>query len=397
VPRGYLQGATSIGPDPSVPSREGLSGLVNWLASWLAPVYPEQEVGPLDLLAAVPPLKGLKAFATLGKAADAADVVGDVGRGIRAYHGSPHDFEQFALSKIGTGEGAQAYGHGLYFAENEGVARSYRDALAIQHGLNAPRQLVSAGGVTVADMPSYQALSDPAKRHVQSALSLGADRQKALSNLDYQLTMMQKQRARGLPGYDKAEDFNAEARRFIEALPELTHAPRNPGHMYEVDINAHFEDFLDWDKPLSEQSEKVRTALAEAWHAHPETHAHMTGAQIYDEVVKTAARHGAANPEAVAADMLRVDRIPGVKYLDEGSRTSGTVNKFGDNWFIKGSSTPYPTRVAAEAAAKAAGQRTHNYVVFDDALVSILRKYGLLPPVAALGLSQLGRPQSETR
>ena len=34
------------------------------------------------------------------------------------------------MSRIGTGEGAQAYGHGLYFAGNEGVARSYRDALS---------------------------------------------------------------------------------------------------------------------------------------------------------------------------------------------------------------------------------------------------------------------------
>src|SRR5271166_4217056 len=53
-----------------------------------------------------------------------------VAPGIRAFHGSPHEFEAFDLSKIGTGEGAQAYGHGLYFAGNEGVARSYRDALS---------------------------------------------------------------------------------------------------------------------------------------------------------------------------------------------------------------------------------------------------------------------------
>ena len=43
--------------------------------------------------------------------------------GIVAYHGSPHSFDQFDTSKIGTGEGAQAYGHGLYFAGNEGVAQ----------------------------------------------------------------------------------------------------------------------------------------------------------------------------------------------------------------------------------------------------------------------------------
>src|SRR5215510_3136348 len=58
-------------------------------------------------------------------------------KGIRAYHGSPHDFERFDLSKIGTGEGAQAYGHGLYFAENEGVAGEYRRAL-----VGGPERLV---------------------------------------------------------------------------------------------------------------------------------------------------------------------------------------------------------------------------------------------------------------
>jgi hypothetical protein len=45
---------------------------------------------------------------------------------IDAYHGSPHEFEQFSMDRIGTGEGAQVYGHGLYFAGNPEVARSYR-------------------------------------------------------------------------------------------------------------------------------------------------------------------------------------------------------------------------------------------------------------------------------
>ena len=51
-------------------------------------------------------------------------------RAIKAYHGSPHDFERFSMAHIGRGEGAQAYGRGLYFAEAEDVARSYRDALS---------------------------------------------------------------------------------------------------------------------------------------------------------------------------------------------------------------------------------------------------------------------------
>ena len=44
-------------------------------------------------------------------------------RKIKAYHGSPHDFDEFSTDAIGTGEGAQAYGRGLYFAESEDVAR----------------------------------------------------------------------------------------------------------------------------------------------------------------------------------------------------------------------------------------------------------------------------------
>ena len=51
-------------------------------------------------------------------------------QGITAYHGSPHEFDQFDTSKIGTGEGAQSYGHGLYFAESEPVAKKYRDKLS---------------------------------------------------------------------------------------------------------------------------------------------------------------------------------------------------------------------------------------------------------------------------
>src|SRR5690606_10961249 len=45
-------------------------------------------------------------------------------------HGSPHVFDRFDLSKIGTGEGAQVYGWGLYFAEAPSVAEAYRRKLA---------------------------------------------------------------------------------------------------------------------------------------------------------------------------------------------------------------------------------------------------------------------------
>lgn len=42
-----------------------------------------------------------------------------------AYHGSPHIFDKFDMSKIGTGEGIQGYGRGLYFAEDPNEAMRY--------------------------------------------------------------------------------------------------------------------------------------------------------------------------------------------------------------------------------------------------------------------------------
>lgn len=48
----------------------------------------------------------------------------------RAWHGSPHTFDRFSTEHIGTGEGAQAHGWGLYFAENRMTAEGYRNRLS---------------------------------------------------------------------------------------------------------------------------------------------------------------------------------------------------------------------------------------------------------------------------
>lgn len=47
-----------------------------------------------------------------------------------AYHGSPYRFDKFSLDHMGRGEGAQAYGWGLYFAGNKEVAEWYRKSLS---------------------------------------------------------------------------------------------------------------------------------------------------------------------------------------------------------------------------------------------------------------------------
>ena len=66
--------------------------------------------------------------------------------GFPAYHGSPHDFEKFSLHKIGTGEGAQVFGWGAYFAGDKAVADYYRKQLTqAQENVSLSPGLTAAG------------------------------------------------------------------------------------------------------------------------------------------------------------------------------------------------------------------------------------------------------------
>jgi hypothetical protein len=237
---------------------------------------------------------------------------------IRAYHGSPHDFERFDLSKIGTGEGAQAYGHGLYFAENEGVAKSYRDALA--------------PGIRVGDQPA--------------------------------LTQEQAIVAKGYPklmrGQWSIDDAIAAARDMgrdshVATLQEMKAAGVKPaGRMYEVGIHADPQRFLDWDKPLGAQPAGASLAKLDLGYEPASIVQDAIKQTPYGQALPGSTVYRALGMEtgdpALSSGLLRQAGIPGIQYLDAGSRGAGTGSV--------------------------------NRVVFDDKLVEILRKYGLLGPVA---------------
>ncbi|KHQ51095.1 LPD38 domain-containing protein [Mameliella alba] len=57
----------------------------------------------------------------------AADPSSDVSFDEPAYHGSIFDFDRFDTGRIGTGEGAQAFGWGLYFTQRREIAEHYRN------------------------------------------------------------------------------------------------------------------------------------------------------------------------------------------------------------------------------------------------------------------------------
>lgn len=211
---------------------------------------------------------------------------------IRAFHGTPHTFDpeqgapagRFKAERIGTGEGAQAYGHGLYFAENEGVARSYRDLLSD----------TLHGGTARTAMPSTE-------------LNIAAMNKEAGKLNEYKASLLAELND---PSLTPIEKRYAQTR--LDAANEVEAMDMTPtGKMYEVNINAEPDQFLDWDRPLSAQHPTVRQAIE----GDPAFVAPLSDAP--DNFMRNAVR----DPSTVAA--LRDAGVVGVRYLDRSSRRVG--------------------------------------------------------------------------
>jgi predicted GNAT family acetyltransferase len=306
------------------------------------------------------------------------DVLPDVPEGAEVIQDFP--LGRMRMDKIGTGEGAQAYGHGLYAAEHEPVARGYRDALS--RPLNT--------GDLGRDLANY-AVSQK-RGSVDDAI---AYLNREMSNYDT--------RPAGWPSPEYKKQYE-------DALNILQSGGYKPaGHMYEVNINADPNTFLDWDKPLSEQSEAVKNMLARLPGAPDQSvWPYTTGNDLYEQLRVDAMGDDAfmqATPQRLAARkaaapevtrMLGEAGIPGIKYLDAGSRGKGVAYV---QPMYKGK--PYSDPIPAHAwnqvdqlvnDYKAKGfdvevqdLGTRNYVVFDDKLISIIRKYGIAGASAMLG------------
>ena len=57
--------------------------------------------------------------------------------GATVWHGSPHKFDKFDSSKIGTGEGKQQQGIGAYLAESPAVGQKYADKESWKRGMDS--------------------------------------------------------------------------------------------------------------------------------------------------------------------------------------------------------------------------------------------------------------------
>lgn len=278
------------------------------------------------------------------------------------WHGSPHRFDRFSLEHIGSGEGAQAFGWGLYFAGNKEVARHYRERLTRLNGENIDDVMYK--GRTAADWYGYW--ESRAERG-------GKDSQKYYDRMSM------------LEDYDIGKDpvdIVAEAKE-LGLSPEavewfdktIAQSKDRPGALYKADIPDD-GDYLMWDEKVSdEQGQKLLEALSESdaidgpvsnwvrrermndsnvtdYISEEEIADEYYPSDVLREYVETYTDFYEATGEYVynqlkeifgspkdASLWLKEHGIPGIKYLDGNSR--------GD------------------------GGGSYNYVVFDDQAVEI--------------------------
>jgi hypothetical protein len=226
------------------------------------------------------------------------------------YHGTPHRFPEteanplgeFNASKIGTGEGEQAFGYGIYLAESPSVAQHYSTGgggfVPVQGKDN-----VYFNGQWVQDFSDKKSPEGLAK-YAMSQSSTGT-------------TIKEKTETLNKIGRKDAADWlEKNADKFNQSK----------GNLYTADLPDEMIDrMLDWEKPLSEQSEFVKAAIRAMPNAPDESKwKNWTGEYLYRIHLQRGGRESPEKPlKVTASEKLQNASIPGIKYLDAGSRSRG--------------------------------------------------------------------------
>lgn len=158
----------------------------------------------------------------------------NINRSIVAYHGSPHDFNKFSTEKIGTGEGRQAFGYGLYFADNGDIAKWYADRLA-----DVDIQLDGKPLADVLDNEEWDPTWQWWKKDILSARNLKELRGKIeRTYIDGRIASPQSKRGRKF----KQEKMEL-LRGILSGNMTVKISPRN---LYNVEISG--DNFLEWNE-----------------------------------------------------------------------------------------------------------------------------------------------------
>jgi hypothetical protein len=255
-----------------------------------------------------------------------------------AYHGSPSKFDKFDINKVGTGEGAQAYGYGMYFAERPGVASEYQKNLSQEYA-----NQVAKGGIR-----------NPEYRKVQADL-LRFDRE---LQKKYQFEGISPNQEVIQYGETKFPKDVVERAKKLNNREQEIYDNLKKGYLYKTNIPDEAEKtFLDWDRPFNQQNEMVRRSLSSL---HPE---------VKNKIL--AKDSGGNDPTGG----LIYNRLQ--EYFSEGKRNDAFANK-----------ASYGAKIASEelnsinikgikykdALSRDKEEGTRNYVVFDPSIVQILER-----------------------
>jgi hypothetical protein len=227
------------------------------------------------------------------------------------YHGTPHRLPptprnplgEFDASKIGTGEGAQSYGLGIYTAEARPVAEEYAKNLANADRMNQGRLTAHANAKRLAE--------------------LTGDPKYAADDIRFVLESN--------PDHDQKK-LLTETLNFLES-GNYKKPLENKGNLYKVDLpDEKIAQMIDYDKPMAEQRnliEKMREALV-----GPDSPLSRSEQFQINDYLSDSVRMRNLYPQSIVdlndariVERLRQVGIPGVKYLDEGSRAAGTTKQ----------------------------------------------------------------------
>jgi hypothetical protein len=248
------------------------------------------------------------------------------------YHGTPHTLPptprnplgEFDASKIGTGEGAQSYGLGIYTAENPDVAKSYQ--FMEKNWFDTSKAKYKGKSI---NSWYEQAQKDQERAFKTKNNALEKD---ATARLAYWENIMThnhpenvlKQFTDPEYGWDAATNYAKSI-----DLNKFSGVPRS-GNLYKADLpDEKIAQMIDYDKPMAEQRnviEKMRQALV-----GPDSPLSRSQQFQINDYLNDSVRMRNLYPQSVVdlndpriVERLRQVGIPGVKYLDEGSRAAGT-------------------------------------------------------------------------
>lgn len=247
------------------------------------------------------------------------------------FHGTAGEFRKFDHKYMGSGEGAQAFGWGSYFAQDDGIAKGYFRTDV--------RNKTQPGGVhgrkVTFDGTTYTTLElrDLAKE-IQRSGDIGADfwkyaslRSVARQGFDATLADL-KIALKGNPGYPP----HIAQIEWLEANKARISTPTAPeGSLMRVDFNVADDEWLDLDKTLSEQSEKVQTAITKILGARfLEGTEGANGRKLYDWVGERQDADAFGEGDKGASGLLDSFGIKGNKFLDANSRGTRGATLFID-------------------------------------------------------------------